>query len=349
LRYHFIQVVLKRAGWDMAASRFSRDFSDPTSFQAGSADARWARFERLMQANAAVAQSGAAPDVAAAPVLAAPPTARPVAAAARRPVVGRGRLAGMAAGVAAGLLATAGALALIHPDGTAPTAVAPAAVAPVGGAAVRAAGPEVAQIAAAPAPRLPDRPVAAMPAAVGAVVAAAPEIPALVADATPFADNAPPEAARSEAARSEATRSEAVPSDAVPAAVGPAAAGRVLAAAPLPTPRPAAQAALAPAVSPAPQSAPWVVVHHGPATPAAEVERIAATLIENGFHHLSFRPVSQAPDAAQARFFHPRDRDAAEAVGRALGEAAGVATADFTHYAPAPEQGLVELWVAGRS
>lgn len=169
-----------------------------------------------------------------------------------------------------------------------------------------------------------------MPRAVAQAVIAAPPAPVLASDPAPVADLAP-----------------TVPTAELAAAAAQPSTQTIAMRGPMPTPRPTPEAA---ETAPRLQAVrPWIVVHHGPAIPAEDIDRIATVLIEQGFHHLSFRPVAQAPDVAQARFFHPQDRDAAEAVGRALGDIAGVATADFTHFAPAPDAGLVELWVAGRS
>jgi hypothetical protein len=90
---------------------------------------------------------------------------------------------------------------------------------------------------------------------------------------------------------------------------------------------------------------------HAPANLSrAEVDRAIAALRAQG-HRIEgpFR-VSFSISRSNARYFHGGDAEAARAVSGALGPAArgAVETRDFTHFAPRPPAGTVELWLAGR-
>jgi hypothetical protein len=83
----------------------------------------------------------------------------------------------------------------------------------------------------------------------------------------------------------------------------------------------------------------------------AEVDRAIAALRAQGHRIEGPYRVSFSISRSNARYFHGGDAEAARAVGSALGPTARgttVETRDFTHFAPRPPAGTVELWLAGR-
>ncbi|MGF1553478.1 MAG: hypothetical protein ACFBWO_13420 [Paracoccaceae bacterium] len=119
----------------------------------------------------------------------------------------------------------------------------------------------------------------------------------------------------------------------------------------LPSPRPATPGA---GPEPAPENprpagatpsrAARIVVHYNAAglEPAREV---ASRLRAEGFADVSLRRVAFSVSRSNVRYFHEADRVLAARSAEGLG--AAVPIRDFTHFAPRPTPGTVELWVGG--
>jgi hypothetical protein len=226
-----------------------------------------------------------------------------------------------------------------------------------------AAAPEAAPAPIAAAPSEPGPTLAAEPAPLPAPVAPS------VAEATPPAEAPGDPPAESLAAVDSTARAAEPPALETAAAADPEPLASLAVIAP--RPRPAAPpfeaaAGTAPDTALGPDGAPLIGPPPPPAVPGpvatvrihapvnlsrAEVDRAIAALRAQG-HRIEgpFR-VSFSISRSNARYFHGGDAEAARAVSGALGPSARgttVETRDFTHFAPRPPAGTVELWLAGR-
>ena len=78
---------------------------------------------------------------------------------------------------------------------------------------------------------------------------------------------------------------------------------------------------------------------------ASEAQTVLRALDQSGFEVSAPRSVTFAVRDTQVRFFHASDAPAARDLATDIG---GIAR-DFTSYTPSPPEGLVEVYVAGRS
>ena len=106
-----------------------------------------------------------------------------------------------------------------------------------------------------------------------------------------------------------------------------------------------------------PSGAPRVFIHFtaGSADGAALARRLSERLPREGFAVAGLRPVNFRIGSGGVRYFFARDREEARrllsAGMRALGRGAGPlprGAADFTHYAPKPQPGTIEIWLSTR-
>lgn len=141
---------------------------------------------------------------------------------------------------------------------------------------------------------------------------------------------------------------------------GPAAeVGALVPAAPAGLVRPVAVVALPPAMAEPPDAAPapqalasppgprfaGPVVVNAPATiEEAALAALVGELGAGGFVLAEPNRVDITISESNVRFFHPEDAAAAEAVATAL----GAVPRDFTAFSPAPPEGTIEVWLAGR-
>jgi hypothetical protein len=116
----------------------------------------------------------------------------------------------------------------------------------------------------------------------------------------------------------------------------------VAAAALEPPPRQRAQAS---SPSRAAVGAPVSIIVRAPG--GADSSETVSALRAAGYPAVRTRPATTSALTVQARYFDRRDRDAAEAILRALGSPA--APSDFTRLRPSPGRGVVEVWLPARN
>ncbi len=106
-----------------------------------------------------------------------------------------------------------------------------------------------------------------------------------------------------------------------------------------------------------PSGGPRVFIHYtaGSADGAALARRLGDRLPREGFAIAGLRPVNFRIGSGGVRYFFARDREEARrllSVGmRALGRGASPlprGAADFSHYAPKPQPGTIEIWLSTR-
>ena len=93
---------------------------------------------------------------------------------------------------------------------------------------------------------------------------------------------------------------------------------------------------------------PRIVVHYHEGANAPTARRVAAELLARGFDRTELRPVSFAISRANVRYFHDQNRAVAREVNallRSTGRRSELR--DFTHFAPLPSVGTVEVWLPG--
>ncbi|PZQ51476.1 MAG: hypothetical protein DI556_04765 [Rhodovulum sulfidophilum] len=123
--------------------------------------------------------------------------------------------------------------------------------------------------------------------------------------------------------------------------------------APRPRPRPAGVAQTSPGLAATGDAATAAVAARFPATrvvinypantPAAEVTAATESITAAGFPNTQSARVNVDMSAANVRYFHAADAEAA----RALAEATGAVARDFTSFSPPPRTGHLELWLPG--
>jgi hypothetical protein len=86
-----------------------------------------------------------------------------------------------------------------------------------------------------------------------------------------------------------------------------------------------------------------VVVNYSGGTSGAEVAKVSDTITDAGFPAVQSARVNVDMSAANVRYFHAADAEAA----RALGAATGATVRDFTSFTPSPRAGHLELWLPG--
>lgn len=94
-----------------------------------------------------------------------------------------------------------------------------------------------------------------------------------------------------------------------------------------------------------------VAVHYPPGS-SAEADGVSAELSGAGFADVSGHTVSFTITSPHVRFYHEVDRAAAERVASFMSDAldgAEVEVRSFTDFRPLPEEGLVEVWLAGEA
>jgi hypothetical protein len=81
--------------------------------------------------------------------------------------------------------------------------------------------------------------------------------------------------------------------------------------------------------------------------PASDLAgQLASLLSALGAKQVERRLVDVTPASPQVRYFHPADRKAGQVVADALGLVFDeVAVRDFVSYQPAPDAGLIEVWL----
>lgn len=113
-----------------------------------------------------------------------------------------------------------------------------------------------------------------------------------------------------------------------------------------PTPMMAARAIQGP-IAATSAAATRVVVHYSALQPAPARGPVEATLSAVGFRRVEWREVSFGVSSTNARYFHSGDRGVSgEAVAALGGAGHAIDLRDFTHYAPSPSVGTIEIWLA---
>jgi hypothetical protein len=93
---------------------------------------------------------------------------------------------------------------------------------------------------------------------------------------------------------------------------------------------------------------PRIVVHYRGGSDASVAQRVAAELRARGYARTELRPVSFAVSQANVRYFHDQNRPVAREVNKLVGSMwRRSQLRDFTHYAPLPAVGTVEVWLPG--
>lgn len=99
---------------------------------------------------------------------------------------------------------------------------------------------------------------------------------------------------------------------------------------------------------PSPLADARVVVHRPSSATYAEARDLLDLLRARGVGEAEIRTVGVTVSRANVRYFHDRDRAAAERVVRLLeGDGYRAELKDFTHYRPPPSRGTVEVWLPG--
>lgn len=114
-----------------------------------------------------------------------------------------------------------------------------------------------------------------------------------------------------------------------------------------PVPAPAPEPAPAPAVRQADRSLSnaRIVIHYPASAGPAASQDLARRLRNAGSGEVEIRRVPFQVSRQSVRFFHNSDRAVSEQVGALIRSGRRTDVADFTHYAPLPRNGTVEIWL----
>jgi hypothetical protein len=88
-----------------------------------------------------------------------------------------------------------------------------------------------------------------------------------------------------------------------------------------------------------------VVIHHPSSSGEAVSQAVASRLRNAGAGEVEIRRVPFGIDQESIRFFFAADRGVSEDIGTLIAPERRAEVQDFTHYAPAPSRGTVEIWL----
>jgi len=88
-----------------------------------------------------------------------------------------------------------------------------------------------------------------------------------------------------------------------------------------------------------------VVIHHPSSSGEAVSQAVASRLRNAGAGEVEIRRVPFGIDQESIRFFFGADRGVSEDIGTLIAPERRAEVQDFTHYAPAPRRGTVEIWL----